>query len=79
MATVKMKKLLVIAVSLFLLGLVFFSQIRLGLITGLFLWDLLDEGTVQAPHRGTLGWVTSTPTVKQLRIPREGEQIPADL
>lgn len=65
--------------ALLLVGIVFFSQIRLGAITGLFLWDLLDEGSIHSPQQGTLAWVTSTPTVKQLQISREGEQIPADL
>ena len=75
----KKKASVIVLLALLAVGIIFFSQIRLGLITGLFLWDLLDEGTVHAPHRGTLGWVTSTPTVKQLRIPRQGGQIPADL
>jgi dienelactone hydrolase len=65
--------------SLLLVVVVFFSQIRLGVITGLFLRDLLDEGSIHAPHDGTLAWVTSTPTVKQLRIPGQRGEIPADL
>lgn len=75
----KKKTSVIVLLALLFAGIIFFSQIRLGVITGLFLWDLFDEGTVQAPQRGTLGWVTSTPTVKQLRIPRQGGQIPADL
>ncbi|MGH7771469.1 MAG: alpha/beta hydrolase family protein [Candidatus Binatia bacterium] len=75
-----MRKFLFILASLLLLFLVFFSQIRLGVITGLFLWDLLDEGTVDAPDRGTLGWVTRSPLVKRLEIPHQGrETIAADL
>ncbi|MFQ5903572.1 MAG: alpha/beta hydrolase family protein [Candidatus Binatia bacterium] len=73
------KKFLFIAISLLLLGLVFFSQIRLGALTTLFLWDLLDEGTVHAPDRGSLAWVTPSPSVERLQIPRGGEKITADL
>jgi fermentation-respiration switch protein FrsA (DUF1100 family) len=74
-----MRKLLLIAASLLLLLLVFFPHIRLGVLTALFLWDLLDEGTVHAPDRGALAWVTSAPTVERLQIPRAGEAIIADL
>ena len=68
-----------IGAFLLLLGLVFFSQIRLGVISTLFLWDLLDEGTVDAPDRGTLGWVTPSPLVKRLQISQGKEKIAADL
>lgn len=74
-----MRKLLLIAASLLLLLLLFFPHIRLGVLTALFLWDLLDEATVRAPHRGTLAWVTPSPSVKRLRISRQGAKIAADL
>ena len=74
-----MRKFLFIVVSLLLLGLVFFSQIRLGTLTVLFLWDLLDEETVRAPDRGSLAWVTPSPFVERLQITRGGEEIAADL
>ncbi len=73
------KKFLLIGIFLFLIGLVFFSQIRLGAVTALFLWDLLDEETVQSPDRGTLAWITPSPAVKRLQISRGGERIAADL
>lgn len=76
-----MRKKLSIVLLIFLLvsGIVFFPQIRLGGITALFLWDLLDETTVQTPDRGALAWVTPSPLVERLQIPRRKEQIPADL
>ena len=73
------KKFLLISILIFLIGLVFFSQIRLGAVTALFLWDLLDEETVQSPDRGTLAWITPSPAVKRLQISRGGERIAADL
>jgi len=76
-----MRKKFPIVLLLFLLvsGVVFFPHIRLGVLTALFLWDLLDEGTVHAPDRGTLAWVTSSPARERLQIPRAGEGITADL
>ncbi len=73
------KKFLLIGIFLSLIGLLFFSQIRLGAVTALFLWDLLDEETVQSPDRGTLAWITPSPAVKRLQISRGGERIAADL
>jgi dienelactone hydrolase len=74
-----MRKILLITASLLLLFLVFFPHIRLGVLTALFLWDLLDEATVHSPHRGALAWVTPSPSVERLQIPRGGEKIAADL
>ncbi len=74
-----MKKLLGVLAALLLLVVIFFSQIRLGCLTALFLWDLLDENTVHAPDRGALAWVTPSPSVKRLEIPGQKEQIAADL
>jgi dienelactone hydrolase len=75
-----MRKFLLVTVALLLLfGLLFFSQIRLGLISVLFLRDLLDEGGVQAPHRGALAWVTRTPSVNLVFIPVGERAIEADL
>lgn len=75
-----MKKILLIAVSLLLLlGLVFFPQIRLGVLSTLFLWDLLDEEGVQSPDRGALAWITSTPSVNGMFIPVGERAIAADL
>ena len=74
-----MKKFLLSIICLLLLVALFFSQIRLGILTTFFLWDLLDEKTVHSPDRGVLSWVTSSPTVEQLRIGRGKEIISADL
>ena len=74
----KKKLLLIASISLFV-GVVFFPQVRLGTITALFLWDLLDEGTVHIPDHGTLAWVTPSPVVERLQISRGEEKIPADL
>jgi pimeloyl-ACP methyl ester carboxylesterase len=75
-----MRKILLIAVSLLLLlGLVFFSQIRLGVLSTLFLWDLLDEEGVQSPHSGALAWITRTPSVNGMSIPVGERAIAADL
>ena len=74
-----MKKIQVLALALLLLIVVFFSQIRLGFLTAFFLWDLLDERTVHAPERGALAWVTPSPSVKSLEIPRGAHTIGADL
>jgi dienelactone hydrolase len=74
-----MKKRRVVAAALLLLVVIFFSQIRLGFITGLFLWDMLDGSTVHAPGRGKLAWVTATPEKKRLEITEGNQKIPADL
>ncbi|OGQ80606.1 MAG: hypothetical protein A3F90_11310 [Deltaproteobacteria bacterium RIFCSPLOWO2_12_FULL_60_19] len=72
----KKKIFLIVAAALFV---VFFSQIRLGLITALFLRDLLDETTVAQPDRGALAWVTPSPSVKHVEVPQGERKIPADL
>jgi dienelactone hydrolase len=74
-----MKRLKVAAAVLLLIIVVFFSQIRLGFLTGLFLQDMLDGSTVHAPERGKLAWVTPAPDRKQLEIPKSDRTIPADL
>src|SRR3972149_1623515 len=76
-----MKRFLLISIpiSFVLVFVIFFPQIRLGTITALFLWDLLDEGTVHIPDHGTLAWVTPSPVVERLQISRGEEKIPADL
>jgi dienelactone hydrolase len=58
---------------------VFHTQIRLGVLTGFFLWDLLQEQKVEHPNAGPLAWVTSSPSVKAVKIRREGRTFPADL
>ena len=73
------RKLSFILGFLLLLCVVFSSQIRLGTITALFLWDLLDETTVQTPDRGALAWVTPAPVVERLQVAMGKEKIPADL
>ncbi len=75
----KRKLSIIFLLSLLVTGLIFFSQIRLGAVTALFLWDLLDEEAVQSPDRGTLAWITPSPAVKRLQISRGGERIAADL
>lgn len=57
----------------------FFPQIRLGTFAALLLWDLLDQQNVHAPDRGALAWVTRSPSVEILEIPRGKEPIAADL
>lgn len=64
---------------LVLIAALFFTQIRLGILTGLFLWDLLDEQTVHLPDQGTLAWVTPSPAVQTLTIRVQDRNIPADL
>jgi len=73
------RKLSLILGFLLLLCVVFFPQIRLGAITGLFLYDLLDETTVHTPDQGKLAWVTSAPVVERLEIPAGEQRIAADL
>ncbi len=74
-----MKKRFIILAALAILVVVFFSQIRLGLLTALFLRDMLDSGPVHAPERGALAWVTPAPAVKQVEIPKGNEKIAADI
>lgn len=74
-----MKKFLLTFLFLFLFCLVFSEQIRLGFLTGFFLWDLLDEKNVGHPERGILARVTSAPSVERLQIPQGERRIPADL
>ena len=74
-----MKKLLVAIAFFLLVLLIFFSQIRMGVLTALFIRDVLDEVTVSTPHRGALSWVTATPSVRSLQIPNGGRTITADL
>ena len=65
--------------SLVFVVIVFYSQIRLGVLTGLFLWDLLDEKALQHPERGTLAWMTPAPSTERLQISQGERKIPADL
>lgn len=74
-----MKKLRIVAIVFFLLVVVFFSQIRLGFITGLFLRDMLDGSTLHAPERGALAWVTAAPGMKRLEVSKGNEKVAADL
>jgi len=71
------KKIFLLVVAV--LFVVFFAQIRLGFVTALFLWDLLDETTVAQPDRGALAWVTALPSVKPVEVPQGERKIPADL
>ncbi len=74
-----MKRILLVLTLLLLVVVIFFPQIRLLVLTALFLRDLLDETTVHAPHRGALSWVTSSPVVERLQIPRGEQKIATDL
>ncbi|HEY2986372.1 MAG TPA: hypothetical protein VGL11_01525 [Candidatus Binatia bacterium] len=74
-----MKRLLVLTAVLLPLFVVFFNQIRLGTLTALFLWDLLDESTIHAPERAALARLTPSPAVKHLEISRANQKIAADL
>jgi hypothetical protein len=70
---------LVLALIMILLGTIFFSRIRLGVIGALFLWDLLDEEKVHHPDRGLLARITPSLSVERVKI-RQGERnILADL
>lgn len=71
--------LLVITGLLCAVFILFFAQIRLGFLTAIFLWDLLDEEKAHTPGRGALAWVTRTPIVERLEIPRQRGKIVADL
>src|SRR5204863_6101805 len=62
-----------------LLFVIFFSQIRLGVLTALFMWDMLDGSTLHTPARGKLAWLTPTPTSKTLEISGAHGKIAADL
>ena len=70
---------LLLASIVVLIGLVFAPPIRLGVFSGLLLWDVLDEKTVFAPDRGKLAKITPTPIVKSIEIPRDGRIIRADI
>ncbi|HEY1266875.1 MAG TPA: prolyl oligopeptidase family serine peptidase [Candidatus Binatia bacterium] len=74
-----MKKSLIAAALLFLLVVVFFSQIRLGALTALFMWDMLDGSTLNAPERGKLAWLTPAPAMKTVEIAGKHGKIDADL
>jgi dienelactone hydrolase len=74
-----LKKLLITAALLLLLFVVFFSQIRLGVLTALFMWDMLDGSTLHAPERGKLAWLTSAPAMKPVEVAGKTGKIAADL
>lgn len=75
-----MRKALLIAFLVVLTAvLVFFPQIRLGVLTALLLKDLLDEPSSSDPNQSALAWVTSSPKVATLEIPHQGRKIAADL
>ncbi|HTM07393.1 MAG TPA: hypothetical protein VL754_03280 [Verrucomicrobiae bacterium] len=74
-----MKKLLIVFGVAALLFVLFFAQIRLGILTALFMWDMLDGSTLHAPERGKLAWLTPTPTAKPVPIKGKYGDIAADL
>lgn len=74
-----MKRIALIAAAVVILFVVFFAQIRLGVITALFLSDLFDGDGVHAPERGKLAWLTSAPSVRRVDVPGRRGKIPADL
>ena len=55
-----MKKLRIVAIFFLLLVVVFFSQVRLGVLTGLFLRTCWT-GAPSTPRRGALALVTPRP------------------
>ncbi len=72
-----MKKILLVFITLLvLLVAVFFTQIRLGVVSALFIWDFLDQNEKQEP---SLSWVSSKPTVSHISIPMGDREISADL
>jgi dienelactone hydrolase len=72
-------RLLIILGFLLLIFVVFLPQIRMGVFTGLFLWDLLDETTVATPDQGKLAWLTSTPLLERVEVAAGKDKIAADL
>ncbi len=75
-----MKKILLVFITLLLLlGVVFFTQLRLGIVSALFIWDFLDQNEKQESHGGSLAWVSSKPTVSRLSLPVGDREIKADL
>ena len=75
-----MKKILLVFFTLLiLLVAVFFTQIRLGVVSSLFIWDFLDQNEIQEPRGGSLSWVSSQPTVSHISIPGGDREIGADL
>ena len=75
-----MRKILLGFITLLvLLVAVFFTQIRLGVVSALFIWDFLDQNEIQEPRGGSLSWVSSQPTVSHISIPGGDREIGADL
>jgi dienelactone hydrolase len=74
-----MRKTLVLLAVAALLFVVFFAQIRLGILTALFMWDMLDGSTLHAPERGKLAWLTTAPAMKPVEIAGKNGKIAADL
>ena len=75
-----MKKRYYFSAALLLLFIGFFAQIRLGLITALFIRDTLAGGDPAALDRGALAWVTAAPVKKQIDVAGTGgRKIVADL
>ena len=74
-----MKTTLIIVGIVALVFVLFFVQIRLGVLTALFMWDMLESGAPQAPERGKLAWLTPTPTMKTIDIAGRHGTITADL
>jgi dienelactone hydrolase len=74
-----LKKFLIAAALPLLVFVIFFSQIRLGLLTALFMWDMLDGSTLHAPERGKLAWLTFAPAMKPVEIAGKTGKIAADL
>jgi dienelactone hydrolase len=74
-----MKKTLIACGAAALLFIIFFSHIRLGALTALFMWDMLDGSTLHAPERGKLAWLTASPAMKTVEIAGKDGTIAADL
>ncbi|MBI1994349.1 MAG: hypothetical protein HYS67_08085, partial [Deltaproteobacteria bacterium] len=73
------KAILLVLILILVPSFLFYPQIRLGVLAGLLLYDVMDERTVTHPEQGALSWVTATPSVRSLRIPNGGRTITADL
>ncbi len=75
-----MKKILLVFITLLvLLVAVFFTQIRLGVVSALFIWDFLDQNGKQESHGGSLSWVSYKHTVRNITNPMSDREISADL
>lgn len=73
------KAILILLILVLVPSVLFYPQIRLGVLTALFIRDVLEEVAVSAPRPAALSWVTATPSVRSVKIPHGERTIAADL